>query len=129
MDTPWIELLSHPNSALANNLHVCWTRLQTEYQQTVGQMDEETAKQIMQEVNRAGADETGKSPISVTRELTIELEEGKSEALGRRFSLWPSNAQENIEQQNVDLISSQFLTAPPDNAGFIPNNEFCEIFA
>eukprot|EP00957_Ditylum_brightwellii_P083230 6328011-Ditylum_brightwellii.AAC.1 len=37
--------------------------------------------------------------------------------------------QENIAQQNVDLISSQFLTALPDNVGFIPNDEFCEIFA
>eukprot|EP00957_Ditylum_brightwellii_P020108 1516997-Ditylum_brightwellii.AAC.1 len=49
--------------------------------------------------------------------------------LGRRFSLWSSNAQENIARQNVDLISSQFLIAQPDNAGFIPNDEFCEIFA
>eukprot|EP00957_Ditylum_brightwellii_P119187 9092025-Ditylum_brightwellii.AAC.1 len=49
--------------------------------------------------------------------------------LGRRFSLLPSNTQENIAQQNVDLISSQFLTTLPDNTGFIPNDAFFEIFA
>eukprot|EP00957_Ditylum_brightwellii_P179126 13646727-Ditylum_brightwellii.AAC.1 len=62
-----MELLSHPNSTLANNLHTCWTRLQTEYQQAVGHREEDITKLITQEVNMAGADETGKAPNSVTR--------------------------------------------------------------
>eukprot|EP00957_Ditylum_brightwellii_P118693 9053263-Ditylum_brightwellii.AAC.1 len=123
-DITWMELLSYPNNTLANNLHTYWTRLQTEYQQAVDHREEETAQLITHEVNKAGADETGKVPNSITWGLTIKQEEGRSDMLGKRFSLWPSNAQENLAQQNVDLISSQFQTTLPDNAGFIPDDEF-----
>eukprot|EP00957_Ditylum_brightwellii_P110575 8434095-Ditylum_brightwellii.AAC.1 len=59
----------------------------------------------------------------------MELEDARDRALSCTYGLWPSNAQENIAGRNVNTTSSQFLTAPPDETGFIPDDEFQEIFA
>eukprot|EP00957_Ditylum_brightwellii_P115496 8809832-Ditylum_brightwellii.AAC.1 len=59
----------------------------------------------------------------------MELEDARYSALSRIYGLWPSNAQENIAKRNVNTTSSQFLTAPPDEMGFIPDDGFQEIFA
>eukprot|EP00957_Ditylum_brightwellii_P156838 11937508-Ditylum_brightwellii.AAC.1 len=59
----------------------------------------------------------------------MELEDARDSALSSIYGLWPSNAQENIARRNMNTTSSQFLTAPPDEMGFIPDDEFQEIFA
>jgi hypothetical protein len=59
----------------------------------------------------------------------MELEDARDSALSRIYGQWPSNAQENIARRNVNTTSSQFLTAPPDEMGFIPDDEFQDIFA
>eukprot|EP00957_Ditylum_brightwellii_P099363 7568861-Ditylum_brightwellii.AAC.1 len=127
-DKPWVPLLHHPNSALAHNIQTCWTRLQQAYQQIVGQQEEEKSKLATQDIEKAGTYESDKLPFSVTREITVEIEEGDRETLARHFGAWPPNAQEHITWYNVNLSSSQFLTAPPDGTGTMPDNKFREIF-
>eukprot|EP00957_Ditylum_brightwellii_P050599 3836846-Ditylum_brightwellii.AAC.1 len=75
-DEPWQTLLSHPNSSLTHDLKSCWTRLQSEYQQAVQQSEEDANKIITNNIHLAGADENECPPLSITRAITVELEEG-----------------------------------------------------
>eukprot|EP00957_Ditylum_brightwellii_P184239 14032868-Ditylum_brightwellii.AAC.1 len=94
----------------------------------LGQREEEEFKFLQWHINSAGLDECNKPPPSVTRDITMELEAGHKAALDLAFGQWLSNAHENIAHRNVDVLSSQFLSSPPDAAGFIPDDEFIEIF-
>eukprot|EP00957_Ditylum_brightwellii_P128030 9764450-Ditylum_brightwellii.AAC.1 len=59
----------------------------------------------------------------------MEHEYARDSDASRIYGKWPSSAQKNIAKRNVNITCSQFLTAPPDEMGFIPDNEFQEIFA
>ena len=47
--------------------------------------------------------------------------------LNLQYSQWPYNAQEHIVWMNVNLTNTQFLSAPPNETGTVPNDKFRKI--
>ena len=126
--SPWETLLSEssPSNNLANGLSHAWSHLTTKFQEvTTNEQSTDVTLLLMQDVSRVGCYSDGTVAPSVTKAITMELEQARSNHVG--IQITNTLGRQEYERWSWEAwtkMSPTFLLSPPDHFGFLADPHF-----
>ena len=124
-------LQQHTTHEFSVELTAAWEHLQQQLQACQPDPTTTSETYIHNNIAAIGFSTDGKRPRSVTRALSLELEEARYNHLYQQMddiNIFPCR-QEKIVFKNVDAYSSQFLHSACDSIGYLKDDQFAECFA